>query len=144
MTSTPRSRILLDSRIRMSVVLDDLAAAGYSDLEVVDRRDVNGYRHLPASYVINGVSPSGMRLRLESLEDVGAALDLPVGPPVAVEELPSTTDRTGSPVSIGSTVSLDDEEWTGTVRKIAKSGAVSITGWRGWLRPERITVRDAS
>lgn len=52
--------------IRLDVVVDDLAAAGYESVSVIDRPD--GTVHVDA------IAPSGMRIRLDSLDAVYAAL----------------------------------------------------------------------
>jgi hypothetical protein len=29
-------------------------------------------------------------------------------------------------------------KWFGVVLKVAKTGSVSVTGWRGWIKPENV------
>lgn len=40
----------------------------------------------------------------------------------------------------GDVVRVDNCTWTGTVVRLAASGNVAITGWRGWLAPSRLTL----
>lgn len=53
-----------------------------------------------------------------------------------------TTDKFGAEVRVGDFVSIGNYSWTGQVWKIAKTGSVMLSGWRGWVGPERITKRE--
>lgn len=46
--------------------------------------------------------------------------------------------------AIGDVVRLDSQPWSGRVYAVATTGAVRITGWRGWVSRDRLSLLDTA